>query len=310
MNKEQKIMSVVSNGIKKINPYTKAYAVDKGVRRFLFYKDISLNHFKLLVEDFAPIKDMEEVKRDNRGYYLETELGKLRLRKGVLSTYLKNQAFSLNRIALDEKGFIFSDSIDKAVYSKNINNREAAFVASSNDKDTMHEYCYLRYEGFTIPNASSVLDLVINMSNEDRMYGVKLALELKSYNIADSLTAFNIFSHMNSKVNPSDMRDFFVNCARNLYSINEPITDKNRVTNSLIGLVYALERKDGFDGDKFDKAFNKYGVNVPSNIYGEVRRIFLNGKSDLIYGSSCPSMNSNVKFIQHLVNRYLIMLGE
>lgn len=310
MNKEQKIMSVVSNGIKKINPYIKAYAVDKGVRRFLFYKDISLNHFKLLVEDFAPIKDMEEVKRDNRGYYLETELGKLRLRKGVLSTYLKNQAFSLNRIALDEKGFIFSDSIDKAVYNKNINNREAAFVASSNDKDTMHEYCYLRYEGFTIPNASSVLDLVINMSNEDRMYGVKLALELKSYNIADSLNAFNIFSHMNSKVNPSDMRDFFVNCARNLYSINEPITDKNRVTNSLISLVYALERKDGFDGDKFDKAFNKYGVNVPSNIYEEVRRIFLNGKSDLIYESNCPSMDSNVKFIQHLVNRYLIMLGE
>lgn len=310
MNKEQKIMSVVSNGIKKINPYTKAYAVDKGVRRFLFYKDISLNHFKLLVEDFAPIKDMEEVKRDNRGYYLETELGKLRLRKGVLSTYLKNQAFSLNRIALDEKGFIFSDSIDKAVYNKNINNRGATFVASSNDKNTMHEYCYLRYEGFTIPNASSVLDLVINMSNEDRMYGVKLALELKSYNIADSLNAFNIFSHMNSKVNPSDMRDFFVNCVRNLYSINEPITDKNRVINSLIGLVYALERKDGFDGDKFDKAFNKYGVNVPSNIYGEVRRIFLNGKSDLIYESNCPSMNSNVKFIQHLVNRYLMMLGE
>ena len=148
------------------------------------------------------------------------------------------------------------------------------------------------------------------MSNEDRMYGVKLALELKSYNIADSLNAFHIFSHMNSKVNPSDMRDFFVNCARNLYSINEPITDKNRVTNSLISLVYALERKDGFDGDKFDKAFNKYGVNVPSNIYEEVRRIFLNGKSDLIYESNCPSMDSNVKFIQHLVNRYLIMLGE
>ena len=139
MNKEQKIMSVVSNGIKKINPYTKAYAVDKGVRRFLFYKDISLNHFKLLVEDFAPIKDMEEVKRDNRGYYLETELGKLRLRKGVLSTYLKNQAFSLNRIALDEKGFIFSDSIDKAVYNKNINNREAALMPSSNNKDTINE---------------------------------------------------------------------------------------------------------------------------------------------------------------------------
>ena len=308
MNKEQKIMSVVSKGIKKLNPYTKTYAVDKGVRRFLFYKDISLSHFKLLVEDFTPIRDM--IKRDNRGYYLETELGKLRLRKGVLSTYLKNQAFSLNSIALDEKGFIFSDSIDKAVYSKNINNREAAFVASSNDKNTMHEYCYLRYEGFTISNASSVLDLVMNMSNEDRMYGVKLALELKSYNIADSLNAFNIFSHMNPKVSSCDIKDFFMNCARNNYSIDEPITDKNKVTNSLIGLVYALERRDGFDGDKFDKAFNKYGVNVPSNIHEEVKRIFLNGKSDLIYESSCPSMNSNVKFIQHLVNRYLVMLGE
>ena len=65
MNKEQKIMSVVSKGIKKLNPYTKTYAVDKGVRRFLFYKDISLSHFKLLVEDFTPIRDM--IKRDNRG---------------------------------------------------------------------------------------------------------------------------------------------------------------------------------------------------------------------------------------------------
>lgn len=307
MNKEQKIMSVVSKGIKKLNPYTKTYAVDKGVRRFLFYKDISLSHFKLLVEDFTPIKDM--IKRDNRGYYLETELGKLRLRKGVLSTYLKKQAFSLNRIALDEKGFIFSDSIYKTVYNRDINNRGASFVESSNDKKTMYEYCYLRYEGFSISNAPSVLDLVTNMSNEDKMYGVKLALELKSYNIASSLNDFNIFSDMNPKVSSCDIKDFFMNCARNNYSIDESITDKNRVTNSLIGLVYALERRDGFDGDKFDKAFNKYGVNVPSNIYEDVRRIFLNGRFDLIYESSCPSMNPNVKFIQHLVNRYLMMLG-
>lgn len=308
MNKEQKIMSVVSNGIKKLSPYTKAYAVDKGVRRFLFYKDISLNHFKLLVEDFTPIRDM--IERDNRGYYLETELGKLRLRKGVLSTYFKKQAFSLNRIALDEKGFVFSDSIYKTVYGRDINNREASFVESNNDKKTMYEYCYLRYEGFGISNTPSVLDLVTNMSNEDKMYGVKLALELKSYNIASSLNDFNIFSDMNPKVSSCDIKDFFMNCARNNYSIDESITDKNRVTNSLMGLVYALERRDGFDGDKFDKAFNKYGVNVPSNIYEEVRRIFLNGKSDLIYESSCPSMDSNVKFIQHLVNRYLMMLGE
>ena len=307
MNKEQKIMSVVSNGIKKLSPYTKVYAIDKGVRRFLFYKDISLNHFKLLVEDFTPIRDM--IERDNRGYYLETELGKLRLRKGVLSTYLKKQAFSLNRIALDEKGFVFSDSIDKAVYDKDINNRGASFVESSNDKNTMHEYCYLRYEGFTIPNAPSVLDLVTNMSNEDRMYGVKLALELKSYNIASSLNDFNIFSHMNPKADSLDTKEFFLNCTRNLYSIGEPMTNKNRVTNALISLVYVLERRDGFDGDKFDKALNKYRVNVPSNIYEEVRRIFLNGRSDLIYESNCPSMNSNVKFIQHLVNRYLMMLG-
>lgn len=310
MNKEQKIMSVVSNGIKKINPYTKAYAIDKGVRRFLFYKDISLNHFKLLVEDFAPIRDIAEVKRDNRGYYLETELGKLRLRKGVLSKYLENQAFSLNRIALDEKGFIFSNSIDKCTYKNNINNREATLVASSNDKNAMHEYCYLRYEGFNTTNTTSVLDLVRDMSNEDKMYGVKLALELKSYNIADSLNTFNIFNHMNPRVSSYNIKDFFMNCARNNYSIDEPITDKNRVTNSLIGLVYALERRDGFDGDKFDKAFDKYGVNVPSNIREEVKRIFLNGKSNLIYESSCPSMDSNVKFIQHLVNRYLVMLGE
>ena len=308
MNKEQKIMSVVSNGIKKLNPYTKVYAINKGVRRFLFYKEISLNHFKLLVEDFTPIKDM--IKRDNRGYYLETELGKLRLRKGVLSTYFKKQAFSLNRIALDEKGFVFSESVDKTVYNRDINNRGASFVESSNDKKTMYEYCYLRYEGFSISNAPSVLDLVTNMTNEDKMYGVKLALELKSYNIASSLNDFNIFSDMNPKVSSCDIKDFFMNCARNNYSIDESITDKNRVTNSLIGLVYALERRDGFDGDKFDKAFNKYGVNVPSNIYEEVRRIFLNGKSDLIYESSCPSMDSNVKFIQHLVNRYLMMLGE
>ena len=308
MNKEQKIMSVVSNGIKKLNPYTKVYAVDKGVRRFLFYKDISLNHFKLLVEDFTPIRDM--IKRDNRGYYLETELGKLRLRKGVLSAYLKKQAFSLNRIALDEKGFVFSDSIDKSVYTKDINNREAYFIESGNDKKTMYEYCYLRYEGFTISNTSSVLDLVKNMSNEDRMYGVKLALELKSYNIANSLNNFSIFGRMNPKIDFFNINDFFMNCARNIYSIGESMTDKNRVTNTLISLVYALERKDGFNGDKFDKAFNKYGVNVPSNIYEEVRRIFLNGKSDLIYESSCPSMDSNVKFIQHLINRYLIMIGE
>ena len=167
-------------------------------------------------------------------------------------------------------------------------------MESNNDKNTMHEYCYLRYEGFTITNTPSVLDLVTNMSNEDRMYGIKLALELKSYNIASSLNDFNIFSHMNPEADSLDIKDFFLNCARNLYSINESITDKNRVTNALISLVYALERRDGFDGDKFDKAFNKYGVNVPSNIYEEVRRIFLNGKSDLIYGSSCPSMNSKV----------------
>lgn len=308
MNKEQKIMSVVSKGIKKLNPYTKTYAVDKGVRRFLFYKDISLSHFKLLVEDFTPIRDM--IKRDNRGYYLETELGKLRLRKGVLSAYLKKQAFSLNRIALDEKGFIFSDSIYKSVYGRDINNREASFVESNNDKKTMYEYCYLRYEGFGISNTPSVLDLVTNMSNEDKMYGVKLALELKSYNIASSLNNFNIFSHMNPKADSTDVKEFFLNCARNLYSIGESMTDKNRVTSALISLVYVLERRDGFDGDKFDKAFNKYGVNVPSNIYEEVRRIFLNGKSDLIYESNCPSMNSNIKFIQHLVNRYLVMLGE
>lgn len=308
MNKEQKIMSVVSKGIKKLNPYTKTYAVDKGVRRFLFYKDISLSHFKLLVEDFTPIRDM--IKRDNRGYYLETELGKLRLRKGVLSAYLKKQAFSLNRIALDEKGFIFSDSIYKTVYGRDINNREASFVESNNDKKTMYEYCYLRYEGFGISNTPSVLDLVTNMSNEDKMYGVKLALELKSYNIADSLNNFNIFSHMNPKADSTDVKEFFLNCARNLYSIGESMTDKNRVTSALISLVYVLERRDGFDGDKFDKAFNKYGVNVPSNIYEEVKRIFLNGKSDLIYESNCPSMNSNVKFIQHLVNRYLITVGE
>ena len=183
-------------------------------------------------------------------------------------------------------------------------------MESNNDKNTMHEYCYLRYEGFTITNTPSVLDLVTNMSNEDRMYGIKLALELKSYNIASSLNDFNIFSHMNPEADSLDIKDFFLNCARNLYSIDESITDKNRVTNALISLVYALERRDGFDGDKFDKAFNKYGVNVPSNIYEEVRRIFLNGKSDLIYESNCPSMDSNVKFIQHLVNRYLIMLGE
>lgn len=310
MNKEQKIMSVVSNGIKKISPYTKTYAIDKGVRRFLFYKDISLNHFKLLVEDFAPIRDIAEVKRDNRGYYLETELGKLRIKKGILNTYLKNQAFSLNRIALDEKGFIFSDSIDREVYNRNINNREATFINVNNNKDAMYEYCYLRYEGFNTTNTTSICNLVKNMSNEDKMYGVKLALELKSYNIADSLTTLDIFYHMNPSISNYDVKNFFMNCVKDNYSINEPITDKNRVTNSLIGLVYALERRDGFDEDEFDKAFDKYGVNIPNNIHEEVKRIFLNGKSDLIYESSCPSMNSNVKFIQHLVNRYSMMLGE
>ncbi len=312
MNKERKIMNTISNSIKELSVYSKTYAIGKGVRRYLFYKGIELKHFELLVENIADVKCLRNVKYKDGEFYLETELGYLKIKEGNLNDYFKTQSFSLNRIALSDKGFIFSDTINVSTYKFNINDREATFIENAkSDMSTMHEYCYLRYEGFCISNHSLIVDFVKNTSNKERMYGLKLALELESSNIADSLRNTNIFNLIRTELNESRIYEFFMNCVRDRYNIDEVISKEDRVNNSLIALIYAFTKGEDFSGSKFDDIFRDFGVKIPYNIYNDVKEIFINGKSDEIYDtSSYKFANPNSKFIQHLVNYYEVICCE
>lgn len=308
MKSERKIMEVISKSIKGLSVYSKTYAIGKGVRRYIFYKEIELKHFELLVEDVANLKGILEVKHDDKGYYLNTELGELKIREGKLDDYFKTQSFSLNRIALSDKGFIFSPSVEKRIYRRDIDNREATLFEPTDS--TMYEYCYLRYEGFTTSNSSEIREYMKNISNEKRMYGLKLALELGSSNITYSLESLDVFSLLRGEESPYSIYEFFMNCVRDRYSTDEIISKEDRVNNSLIALTYALAKGRDFSDNKFDDIFRDFGVKIPWNIYNDVKRIFANGKSDKIYNTNYISMNPNSKFIQHLVNRYEVMCGE
>lgn len=308
MRSERKIMEVISKSIKGLSVYSKTYAIGKGVRRYIFYKEIELKHFELLVENIASLKGIREVKGDEKGYYLDTKLGELRIREGKLDDYFKTQSFSLNRIALSDKGFVFSPSVEAGTYRRDIDRREATLFEPTDS--TMYEYCYLRYEGFTTSNSSAIREYMKIISNEKRMYGLKLALELGSYNAAESLKSLKVFDLLKGEESPYSIFEFFVNCVRDKYSTDETISKEDRINNSLIALIYAITKGKDFSDSKFDDMFRDFGVEIPWSIYNDVKKIFTNGKSDEIYNTNCISMNPNSKFIQHLVNRYEIMCGE
>ena len=308
MRSERKIMEVISKSIKGLNVYSKTYAIGKGVRRYIFYKEIELKHFELLVENVANLKGILEVKHGDKGYCLDTELGELKIREGKLDDYFKTQSFSLNRIALSDKGFVFSPSVEKRTYRRDIDNREATLFEPTDS--TMYEYCYLRYEGFTTSNSSAIREYMKIISNEKRMYGLKLALELGSYNAAESLKSLKVFDLLKGEESSYSIFEFFMNCVRDKYNTDETISKEDRVNNSLIALTYALTKGRDFSDNKFDDIFKDFGIDIPWSIYNDVKRIFTNGKSDDIYNTNCGPMNPNSKFIQHLVNRYEILCGE
>ena len=308
MRSERKIMEVISKSIKGLNTYSKTYAIGKGVRRYIFYKEIELKHFELLIEDIASLKGVLEVKHDDKGYYLNTELGELKIREGKLDDYFKTQSFSLNRIALSDKGFVFSPSVEKRTYRWDINNRDATLLEPTDS--TMYEYCYLRYEGFTTSNSSAIEEYMKIISNKKRMYGLKLALELGSSNITDSFKSLDVFSLIKGEESSYNIYNFFMNCVKNIYNTDETISKEDRINNSLIALTYALTKGRDFSDNKFDDIFRDFGIDIPWSIYNDVKRIFTNGKSDDIYNANCGPMNPNSKFIQHLVNRYEVMCGE
>ena len=308
MKSERKLMEVISKGIKGLSVYSKTYAIGKGVRRYIFYKEIELKHFELLTENIASLKGIREVKSDEKGYYLDTELGELRIREGKLDDYFKTQSFSLNKIALSDKGFVFSPSVEAGTYRRNIGRREATLFEPTDS--TMYEYCYLRYEGFTTSNSFAIEEYMKIISNEKRMYGLKLALELGSSNITDSLKILDMLSLIKGEESSYNIYDFFMNCVKNRYNTDETMSKEDRVNNSLIALTYALTKGKDFSDNKFDDIFRDFGIDIPWSIYNDVKRIFTNGKSDDIYNTNCEPMNPNSKFIQHLVNRYEIMCGE
>ena len=308
MRSERKIMEIISKSIKGLNTYSKTYAIGKGVRRYIFYKEIELKHFELLIEDIASLKGVLEVKHDDKGYYLNTELGELKIREGKLDDYFKTQSFSLNRIALSDKGFVFSPSVEKRTYRWDINNREATLFEPTDS--TMYEYCYLRYEGFTTSNSSAIEEYMKIISNEKRMYGLKLALELGSSNITDSFKSLDVFSLIKGEESSYNIYNFFMNCVKNIYNTDKTISKEDRINNSLIALTYALTKGRDFSDNKFDDIFRDFGIDIPWSIYNDVKRIFTNGKSDDIYNANCGPINPNSKFIQHLVNRYEVMCGE
>lgn len=272
MSNERKVMKEISRVARELEDICKAYVVGKGVRRFIFYKDIKMNHFEIIVEDLGKVMNKKEVECIEGECFINTSEGKLKIRQEKLRDYFDRKSMSLNRIAMNESGFIFDKNIDLKRFRKDVDNREATFFNPT--EDTLEEFAYLEYEGFSIRNFGDVINYLGTLPKKELMKVLKLAIDLKSYNISNSLGRAEVFD-MLAKIDVSNanIRAFFTDCVRD-EDINLEEIKPYKVRNIFIALIYTLIEKKIYQDDELDSLFLEFGVDVDKELYADIRKIY------------------------------------